>query len=85
MNVIYKYTFEIEDAFGIEMPQGAMILKAEMQGKNPCIWALVNPDALREVREFRVLGTGHHYNFDHLVHVATFQQGLFVWHLFESI
>ena len=82
---IWRFPFEIDDSVLIEMPEGATVLKVECQNGVPCIWALVKPDAPKQQRLFLVYGTGHHVDgvgAQH--HVATFQQGPFVWHMFEQ-
>ncbi len=84
---IYKYPFSIEDVVRIEMPAFAEILHIECQQGTPCIWALVEPEMRQETRTFSVFGTGHAIEYDRtaksLVHHGTFQQGPFVWHVFE--
>ena len=82
---IYKYAFPIQDRFEIEMPIYSEIIKVEMQGNIPCLWAIVNPGAVLCKTKFVVIGTGQEFNEDNLVHISTFQQGEFVWHLFEEI
>lgn len=85
-NTIYKYPFEIGDDVTISMPRGATVLSVQMQGETPTMWAIVDPKAPIEARRFRIFGTGHPVpsvfgigNF-----VATFQQGPFVWHMFDD-
>lgn len=83
---IWKFEFDIHDRITIQMPKGAKILHVECQDNMPCIWALVNADAPRETRSFRIVGTGHPIpDIADLRHVATFQMadGQLVWHLFE--
>jgi len=82
MKRVFKYEFEITDNLVIPMPIGAQILHADIQAGHPCVWALVDPEHAREDRRFAVHGTGHPV-FENEVHIATFQQGPFVWHLFE--
>ena len=81
---IWKFTFDISDSISVPMPKGADILSVEVQGGVPCIWALVDPDAEKEARKFLLYGTGHPIDgMSADRYVATFQQGPFVWHLFE--
>jgi hypothetical protein len=81
---IYKYPFNVKDALTIELPQGAQILLVECQGGQPCLWAKVDPDARTVPRFFRIYGTGHPIDpFGSPKHIASFQQQVFVWHLFE--
>lgn len=85
MTKIYKYPFPLEREFLLMLPVGAVILKAEMQGKQPCIWAMVNPEAYLASRRFHIFGTGWEIDASGLTYINTFQQGPFVWHLFERL
>jgi hypothetical protein len=87
MLTIYKYPFRVDDAVTIDLPRSAKLLKVEAQHGTPCLWALVDTDEPVESRRFHVFGTGNPIGDDQGVgdHVATFQQGPFVWHLFEDL
>jgi hypothetical protein len=91
---IWKYEVAI-DAFTHtkEMPRGARILHVAAQYPDAqwiTFWALVDEDAPREQRTFRVYGTGFPLpdlagsTFCDYVGSATFQSGQYVWHLFEG-
>jgi len=69
--------------FEINMPKGAEIIYTDWQGSRACFWALVDPDEEKEQREFYVVGTGHGDAFKGDRHIATLQEGSFVWHIFE--
>lgn len=91
MKTIWKFPFAITDHQAIDMPEGAKLLSAELQGDQPCLWALVEDDADMVPRLFIVKGTGHPFQFKghpespvELSHVSTFQQGTLVWHLFDA-
>lgn len=87
MQTIYKYPFPVADSFSLDLPSGAIILHVECQNGQPCIWALVDTEALPERRTFYLFGTGHPLNIDDFGwsnHLATFQQGPFVWHMFQD-
>lgn len=81
MMTIYKYPFAIEDRFVLRMPAGTRILHVETQGGTPCLWALVDTTHHEVGWVFRIYGTGHPIA-EAGDHVATFQQGPFVWHMF---
>lgn len=66
------------------MSAGAKIVHAGMQNETLCIWAEVGSNPGTEVRLFRVVGTGHGIA-ETAVHVATFQLGVYVWHIFEIL
>ena len=78
---IWKYKFN----YGIEMPLDAKILTIQTQDGEPTIWALVNPNNELEIRNFRIVGTGNPFDDTNYTYIGTFQDGPFVWHLFEII
>lgn len=86
MLAIWKYPFQVQDHFTISMPTGARLLDVQVQNETPCIWALVDPGALKESREFRLAGTGHDISEKEAErYIGTFQLGggVFIGHLFE--
>lgn len=87
MKSIYKYQLPLGDTVTIEMPREAQALAVQVQSGSPYIWALVDPDAPKELRQFKVFGTGHMIpQEDPLHYLGTFQldDGNFVFHVFES-
>jgi len=81
---IYKYEFSIDDRIRIMMPIDAEILKVECQGRTPCLWAKVNTEYGSVERDFLIYATGEEIHpFKTGKHIATFQQGGYVWHMFE--
>jgi hypothetical protein len=86
MNAIWKFPFEITDDFEIFMPKGAQLLSVAMQGDVPCIWAIVDPAAPKEMRKFHLSGTGHELDeqYTKALYVGSFQMkgGALVFHLF---
>jgi hypothetical protein len=85
MKTIYKYPFSIDDSVIITMPVGAEILTVQVQHRVPCIWALVDPEAPKVDRYFRVAGTGHSLPENPGKYVGTFQQleGNLIFHVFD--
>jgi hypothetical protein len=87
MRKVFKYDVPVDDVFALDIPEGAKILSFQAQRDRPTIWALVNPDAPAERRQFRLAGTGHPITDfdDELSFVGTCQMmsGSLVWHLFE--
>jgi len=81
---IHKYTFSISDRFEFFLPEGAEILSVQLQRGQPTMWAKVDTEASMETRIFYVLGTGHPFPSTPFKHIASFQQDIFVWHLFEE-
>ncbi|MBU0846654.1 hypothetical protein KKH23_05640 [Patescibacteria group bacterium] len=82
MKTIWKYTIPLEGRFSIGMPVDAEILCLQIQHGEPRIWALVDPDAEIEEREFVLYGTGHPIERTGS-YVGTYQTGSFVFHVFE--
>lgn len=88
--VVHKYRVGLTDLFAVEMPRGAQILDVQVQHGTPQMWALVDPEAPVERRQFRLAGTGHRvemYGDQQPKHVGTFQLdgGALVFHLFEIV
>jgi hypothetical protein len=54
---VWKYELQ-PDLNVINMPIGAQIVRAKMQGGRPCVWALVRPHWEKVPHEVWVLGTG---------------------------
>lgn len=71
----------------IEMPKGAEILTVQMQDSfNTCIWAMVDPEqGDTEKRRFVIVGTGHSFDDTDKKYIGTWQDSMFVWHLFEVL
>ncbi len=56
---VWKYTLNEGNAITrLTMPKGARVLTAAWQGRDLCIWALVDPSEPRETRRFVVHVTG---------------------------
>ena len=88
MNTVFKYSFDVNDYFTIEMPEDAKIISIQMQKSMPQLWALVDSDKPKKKRKFRLAGTGHQIkeNINDLQFIDTFQvHGALVFHVFEII
>lgn len=81
---IYKYYIR-DKITKLELPKGAKILCVKMQAGEPCIWALVNPSAEKEIRTIVTYGTGHKLPDNPGTYIDTFfaSNGLSVFHVFE--
>jgi hypothetical protein len=81
---IWKFEASIADYLTITTPKGAEIIDLRIQRGMPCLWAIVDPDAIRVDRFFRWVGTGHEITFDGS-YVGTVQSSseALVFHLFE--
>lgn len=88
MKKIYKYPLEVTDTQFIELPLGAEILTAQMQGNQLCLWAMVNssPDAIKKNRCIEIIGTGYPVPTGDLKYISTFQiaGGGLIFHVFEN-
>ncbi len=85
---VFKYPVNIAPIVSVDMPKGATLLSFQLQGAQPCLWALVDPFEEKETREFRVVGTGHDIeDSDSLRFVGTIQMmdGILIWHLFAVV
>jgi len=83
---VYKYEILPGEHIDIDLPQGAEILTVQIQGDQPCIWAMIDTRAPIQRRRFRLAGTGHPISDpDALTYIGTFQlyEGALVYHLFE--
>jgi hypothetical protein len=86
MKTIWKYAVPVQDEFEIEMPMGSQVLSVQTQGSVPRIWVLVNPEEKAKLtRRFRVVGTGHEIEEEHIEFIDTFQVngGQYIFHVFE--
>lgn len=87
MKTIYKYP--ITSALNpvsvcqIYIPKNSMQLSIQIQNHQICLWALVNPDELPELREFIIAGTGNLLPNEGMKYLGTVQQPPYVWHIFE--
>lgn len=91
MRKVWKYPVPLDDHFTVDLPTGAQVIAVEpqlsaVQFAELSMWALVDPDASRETRTFRFVGTGHPIT-GNVVHISTFQIGIpvFVGHVFEVL
>lgn len=90
MKAVWKFPITVDDEFSVTMPVGAEVVHVDTQpvaiGRvEAFMWALVDPGAETEQREFYVHGTGHPVPDDR-VYLGSFMLhlGSFVGHLFEA-
>lgn len=87
-DTIWKFPLLINDLVELQMPKGAVVLHVALQGKQPCLWALVNSTEPTEIRKFRIVGTGHLISLNEvplLTYIGSFLMhgGALVFHVFE--
>lgn len=58
MYAVHKYSLGLEGPFSLELPRGARVLSAATQHGVPVLWALVDPAAPVEERQFLLAPTG---------------------------
>lgn len=80
MKTIYKYP--VTGRGDILIPIGAKILHINMQGKDICMWVLVDTEAVTEYRTFEVVGTGWELD-ENMFYIGTCSDDSFVWHIME--
>lgn len=94
--MIWKHPMALGRAQRIDMPRGARILTVQLQDNTPTLWTLCDPEQPLESRVIITFGTGHTINLPPgckevatahlfgLAYIGTFQQGPYVWHVFEE-
>ena len=76
MLTIHKYhVIHGKKHIDLQLPVGAKILTIQVQHNEPFVWALIDPNADFENREFIIFGTGHPIEDDisRLQYIGTFQ------------
>jgi hypothetical protein len=87
MKTVWKFPLEIVDFQKLLMPENAQILTVQMQHDEPCIWALVDSNAPRKIREVYTRGTGQAADLPlSVAWIGTYQAkgGEFVFHVFAE-
>lgn len=91
MKTIWEFIIPIQDEFELKMPEGAKVLTAFIQtpnkkpsrSKRASLWAEVDTTAPIQTRRFSIIGTGDFSPTRIKKWIATFQDGPFIWHLYE--
>jgi len=55
---IFKFSLPVHGLNTVLMPKWADIVHCDFSGDDPAIWVYCNQEALKEERQFLVLGTG---------------------------
>jgi hypothetical protein len=85
VKTIWKYTLDLTDVQIVEMPYGATILTAQMQGQDINLWAEVEPDHYKKTRWIWICDTGNPVPDKVLKYISTVQMDRFVWHIYEGL
>jgi hypothetical protein len=85
---IHKYFLNhVAGVSDVAMPKGAKVIHCGVQRGDFQLWAIVDLDEKQtERRHFVIIGTGQKFDasdLERMKHLVTFQQDIFVWHVFE--
>lgn len=72
-----------DEVITVAMPKGATILHVRSQRDVPCIWALIDPNAETEMRQFYIAATGEATPKGQYLGTVFQYDGIYVWHVFE--
>ena len=84
MRTIHKYPITITDEFIVQMPRAHKVIHIGEQRTFPQMWVEVDSEAELEDMTFYVVGTGNSIP-PLALHLGTWQDGRFVWHLYEPM
>lgn len=89
MTTIWEYPLSLTDLQPVEMPRGAIVLSVDAQKGQVCLWAMVNVESPRVLRQVRIFGTGHPIDPEKLqsmdfVGTAVDATCGLVWHIWVS-
>ncbi len=84
--MVWKFPLLVHGKCSCYMPENAAILTVQSQNDRPFLWAIVDPGAPMQLREFLIISTGESFTDTGLEYIGTYQQfdGELVWHVFES-
>ncbi len=84
--VVHKFPVTVKDPLTLEMDANGRVLEFAEQNGRLYVWALVDPDATKEHREFQLASTGYPIRGNHrYVGTAQLHGGDLVFHLFEKL
>lgn len=84
---ILKYRLDRTDRQVLSIPENSLFVDAQMREGELCLWAIVGDDEKSKYSAvIRVFGTGQQVSPEgDLMHIATVQDGIYVWHVFEEV
>lgn len=84
MKTVYKFPLSITTKQFITVKTGSIPLHVGLDPSGvPCIWVKCNTETpTSEGLEIRIIGTGHEIPYDAQIHIGSFVQGVYVWHVF---
>lgn len=88
MQMIHKYPCPIKDDFTLPMPATAQVLDVQISNPGSAfMWVKLDPALPNVDRHFVLFGTGSPIPdiSGKYLYVGTFQDRIWVWHLFEVV
>ena len=79
---IWKFPLQVTDVQHIQVPGHVETLCVQLQGDKPVVWVSCIPGQPNKLRTIRIYGTGQSGVMG--IYIGTFQEGPFVWHVFED-
>lgn len=82
---IWKFPLRIEGRLQTAyMPHDSVVLRFAIQRGCHYVWAEVDPESKKVLKEFVIVGTGGALPGGLFCYVGTCDDGLFVWHLYMN-
>ena len=88
MRAIYKFELQTVGRQEINLPMGAVIISAQAQSGNICLWVELDTKAQTYKKAIHIYGTGHEIDDDlHLRFIDTVQlaNGALVFHIYYAL
>ena len=87
MKTIHKFIIEVSGKQSIKIPRNAVILSAQVQYKNLCLWVELDDKEPVSDRDIYVFGTGHILDpsiFLHFIDTVQMMGGDLVFHVYYA-
>ena len=83
MSVIHKINLKLVDNQIKTLPLGFKILSCQIQHGDIALWYMWDGETNKKQKvHIVIVGTGNECDLDGYTYISTFQQGVFVWHVF---
>ncbi len=86
MKTIYKFQLNLHNYTNeLMLPIDSKVLTVQLQNNIISLWIEINLDEKQtELRRFKIIATGQSFEDTDAIYIATVQQGILVWHIFEE-
>lgn len=84
MKTIWKYELT-HSVTEITVPRHTQWLDVQVQNQRMCAWALVDTEQDPSKVRLTIVGTGERFDPEGKTYIATYQLGMFVFHLFVEV